>query len=836
MQSNASIQTSPPRTRTLSTAILSVALAGSAFAQAPEFRAMWVSRFEWPDANPAVAQARINNIMDDLANANFNAVFFQVRGQADTLYPSPEEVWSPLLGGGDPGWDPLAYAISAAHARDIEFHAYINTHTCWQSGSGTPPSNPNHIFYDHCNASDPARRDWLHHNTATNPVQYSESDYVWFAPGVPDYQAYVRRQVLYVVENYDVDGVHYDRIRTPWSGQPSFDPISTARFNSVHGNPDSLDLTAWTADQINRTVYDIYAAIQAVKPHVKVSAAVFPNPFTSPANQHQEAVEWAVRGGLDIAVPMIYGESGTAWNNRLSQWLGLIPERHVVGGQITSQGLTNLLNEIGFARSAGAEGTTVFSWSSFPWFANYLGAVYQQPVATPVMPWKQSPTTAVIHGYVRAPGGASITDALVNRDTASFTALSSGDGFYSFLLVEPGTHTLTARFPGFGDATQQVTVAAGDVVAVDLVLGAPPAPLIAEVTPDPDTAVAAQPYEVQLSLIEGIADSWALLDGPPGADVDANGRVFGWTPSVGDIGMNFTFTVRASNSEGFDDEEWTARVAAFPPCDAFKLTDFESYSVGERVLFNTPGFSGSTNSDLAAAPDVTTITDSTAFSGSQSTRIEWAFIDTDPQRWVRLTTFNAPDIPNPIIAFDRPIRVRLRLDSGALRVTLGVRETNTGGVLGDNGGASGAIEWIGAATDINGAPQGKLVTAQPGVWQTLIFDPLTDPLHTLTGDGALQAAFGFVVLEHLAFTVVDDAGPFTVYLDDIDQLCGLPVFGDYDVDGDVDDLDLNFAAGCINGPDVAMFGACTAVSNDGDGDGDLHDLALLQLVATGDIP
>lgn len=64
---------------------------------------MWVTRFEWPHPGAAQARFAIDTIMDATKAARFNAVFFQVRGQADTLYPSPYEVWSPLIGGTDPG-------------------------------------------------------------------------------------------------------------------------------------------------------------------------------------------------------------------------------------------------------------------------------------------------------------------------------------------------------------------------------------------------------------------------------------------------------------------------------------------------------------------------------------------------------------------------------------------------------------------------------------------------------------------------------------------------------------------------------------------------------------
>ena len=88
---------------------------------------------------------------------------------------------------------------------------------------------------------------------------------------------------------------------------------------------------------------------------------------------------------------------------------------------------------------------------------------------------------------------------------------------------------------------------------------------------------------------------------------------------------------------------------------------------------------------------------------------------------------------------------------------------------------------------IDDAPQGIVVTAKPGQWQTLVFDPSVDPVLGFTGDGILSAPHDRGVLEHIAFSVVDEAGPFIVYLDDIEQLCPLrnpDVDGDGDVDGD----------------------------------------------------
>jgi len=822
-----------PQYRMALSALASVAsllAAVPSFAQTPEFRAMWASRYEWPDANEAACKANIDAIMQDLADANFNAVLFQIRGQADTLYPSPEEVWSILIGGTDPGWDPLAYAVQAAHSRGIAFHAYINTHPCWASGTQSPPPNPNHLFYAHCNAADPAHRDWLHHNVPDNPVQFSESDYVWMAPGVPDFQAYIRRQILYVVENYDVDGVHFDRIRTPWSNQPSYDPISLARYNSPWGNPNGLDFTQWTADQITRNVRDIYAAIMAVRPEVVVSAAVYSNPLTAPTAQHQEALVWANTGGMDMLVPMMYftGGAGSTWDTRLQLWLSGAPDRQVVAGHSTSQGTTSLLQQVELTRLRGGHGNSIFSWSSFTGWSQYVAEVYQTPVGLPVLTWKTSPATAIIYGYVTGTGGQPLADATLVRSGSDYVALSTGDGFYSFLLVPPGTYSLDVSHSGYAPATAtNITVAAGDVVRHDISLTTLLAPVIAEIEPDPDSAIVGVEYTRQLILAQGDAESWTLLDGPSGADVDATGRVYGWTPTVGDLGQVFTFSVQADNLAGSDTEDWFVQVVGAPPCTRWLATDFEGYDPGTRVMFNLPRYSGSTSADLATSPNVAEVSaDAPAFSGSQSLKVQWQWIDTDPQRWMRLTTSNAPYVPNPTITLDRPVRVRLRAEAGRFRLAIGIRETGTSAEIGEDGGTSGTIEWVGAASDDNGAPQGVLVEPMPGVWQTFVFNPLTDPIHGMTGDGTLYTPTNKGVLEHVAFSIVDSAGPITVYIDDVELLCGVPPFGDMDGDFDVDLDDYPLWEDCFMGPDVLIDGSCQMASGDGDADVDLIDFRL----------
>src|SRR5690349_14921076 len=100
-----------------------------------EMRGVWVAtvaNIDWPSARTlsvAQQQAELIDILDRAKNAGLNAVILQVRPAGDALYASEFEPWSIVLTGTqgqDPGWNPLAFAISEAHSRGLELHAWVN--------------------------------------------------------------------------------------------------------------------------------------------------------------------------------------------------------------------------------------------------------------------------------------------------------------------------------------------------------------------------------------------------------------------------------------------------------------------------------------------------------------------------------------------------------------------------------------------------------------------------------------------------------------------------------------------------------------------------------------
>lgn len=218
-----------------------------------------------------------------------------------------------------------------------------------------------------------------------------------------------------------------------------------------------------------------------------------------------------------------------------------------------------------------------------------------------------------------------------------------------------------------------------------------------------------------------------------------------------------------------------ALCAGQAPAQPVLLTDFEAYPIGAngQVMFRQPTFSGTTAGFLESSPNLSAISNEQAYSGTKSLKVSFQLKAAQTNPWVRLTTFNTANLPNPIISTTLPLSLWVYVPVGApdILLTLGVRETNPTGAIGANGGVSGPIEFVGAPTKSGNAPQGKLVSVK-GQWVQVTFNIPNEPVLSFPvagSNGVLETTTGKVVLEHLAITPTDSSvvGPYTLYLDDI---------------------------------------------------------------------
>ena len=75
---------------------------------------------------------------------------------------------------------------------------------------------------------------------------------------------------------------------------------------------------------------------------------------------------------------------------------------------------------------------------------------------------------------------------------------------------------------------------------------------------------------------------------------------------------------------------------------------FEAFAVGDEVMFQEPGFSGSTSGNVVAG-GTSAVSDAMANTGSQSYEVNFQFVDDTPTRWVRLTSFGAANLQDAAV-------------------------------------------------------------------------------------------------------------------------------------------------------------------------------------------
>ncbi|MBI5705700.1 MAG: family 10 glycosylhydrolase [Armatimonadetes bacterium] len=269
-----------------------------------------VDNIDWPtrrDLSTDQQKHELMAILDRCQALNLNAVILQVRTSCDALYDSKLEPWSEFLTGQQgrppsPYWDPLKLAVTEAHKRGLELHAWFNPYRAKH------PAMKGALDKSHLANSDPA-------------LVKTYGQYLWLDPGEPKVQERSLAVILDVVKRYDVDGVHIDDYFYPYpirdaDGKTIPFPDDPS-FQAYQARGGKLNRDDWRRKNVDDFIQAIHKGIKRHKPRVKFGISPFgiyrpnmPEGIKAGLDQYAElyadCLKWLKEGWCDYFTPQLY--------------------------------------------------------------------------------------------------------------------------------------------------------------------------------------------------------------------------------------------------------------------------------------------------------------------------------------------------------------------------------------------------------------------------------------------------------------------------------------------------------------------------------------------------
>ena len=341
-----------------------------------EWRAVWVSYLEFAEmdfSSESAFRADAAALMDNCLSLGLNTVIAQVRPFGDALYRSSLFPWSHLctgVQGQDPGFDPLDVLLQEAHTRGISVEAWVNPYRLRSSAAMPPNLADGNLANTH--------PEWV----------CTVDEGLYLNPAEPAAADYVVQGVAELVQNYAVDGIHFDDYFYPATDES----IDAAQFAaSGAGN-----LAAWRRENVTALVRAVHDTVKAADPTLRFGISPQGNPDNDENQQYSDVTGWLASGGEDAVVdylcPQVYwgqgfalhnGSTRFAFENIVPAWLaypraegvalyfGLGAYRVGVGdGGSNENSLSGwstgraLADQVAFLREQGAEGWSLYRYGS----------------------------------------------------------------------------------------------------------------------------------------------------------------------------------------------------------------------------------------------------------------------------------------------------------------------------------------------------------------------------------------------------------------------------------------------------------------------------------------
>lgn len=251
---------------------------------------VWISYTELDVMLQGDFKTEFNTAVENCVLRGITDVFVQVRPFCDAIYPS--EYFPIRESAAAYDYDVLAYVIDVCRKNNVKIHAWINPYRVRSFGSDVsvlPDNSP--------------AKEWLYDQNPDNDKNVALSEGIYLNPASSEVTALIINGVREIVENYDVDGIHFDDYFYP-TVDADFDEASYADYCNNTENP--LDLSDWRRANVNSLIGGVYTAIKFKSKDIVFSISPSASIEKNYTESYADVSTWIKNGCVDYIIPQLY--------------------------------------------------------------------------------------------------------------------------------------------------------------------------------------------------------------------------------------------------------------------------------------------------------------------------------------------------------------------------------------------------------------------------------------------------------------------------------------------------------------------------------------------------
>lgn len=254
-------------------------------------------------------QKNIDEMVNNIHNANFNVVILQVRAFADSIYYSDYFATSSTVvanEGDDLDLDILDYFIKKTHAFNMRLYAWVNPYRV-RNVSDVSTISDKSVAYQ-----------WIN----TNHLDVITDKGIFLNPSSKEVQKLIINGVDELSKNYDIDGLLFDDYFYP------SEEIDYTNYKEYVNKGGEKNLSDYHLEVVNDLIYNVYKTIKNNNKSILFGVSPDGNINNNYSTHHADVKKWCSSSDyIDFIMPQVYYgflHDVVPFVDTIEEWNGLI--------------------------------------------------------------------------------------------------------------------------------------------------------------------------------------------------------------------------------------------------------------------------------------------------------------------------------------------------------------------------------------------------------------------------------------------------------------------------------------------------------------------------------